>query len=81
MILSKVLHFLMILTTFLIVSSKSAEDNCSKIFNFDYKEHGKENNGVIDVIVPRKLVDTGFELEVLFELVSFPFLVGISKNL
>lgn len=51
------------------------EDNCSHIFKFDYDVHGKVNTGLINVIVPKKLVDTGFELEILFELDSFPFVV------
>lgn len=53
-------------------SNANFDDNCSKIFKLDYDHQGKVNIGLIDIIIPKKLVDTGFELEVLFELDSFP---------
>lgn len=72
-------HFQLILLTLvttLTIGTASFHDNCSHIFQFDYDQEGKRNIGLIDVIVPKKLVDTGFEIEVLFELESFPLEVG-----
>lgn len=81
MVFKQIQLILILVVMNLVLAKASFDDNCSQIFTFDYNERGKVNTGLIGVVVPKKLVDTGFELEVLFELDSFPLVVSETSYL